>query len=1048
MTTFAEATQATTGLRDFQRDTVDWVFRRLYTDADWTRRFLIADEVGLGKTLVAKGIIARAVEDLRAAGKRAGVVYVCSNGAIAQQNIRRLALAGDNVSCVASRLTLLARDVRDLRGNEVTFVSFTPNTTFELGDSLGRADERALLHQLLSGEGELKRSGLRNLLQGNVGKENWDDLLLTTVAVDERIASRFLQSVRETLWGKLTEACLQFGRIRDSWPEELRAQRNAVTGCLRSALARASLAELDPDLIILDEFQRFKDLLHGESEAAQLAAELFRQPRARVLLLSATPYKMLTLWHDEADDHYSDFIETLRFLFNGDAAPLERVRQLLDNFRRLLLGASAASREELGEVRDELRRLLLQVMVRTERVGMTSALDAMLTERCVALVPNEGDLSGAVAVDSIAQDLRAGDTVEYWKSSPYPLTYLSGYELRRKLDSRMDRPDLDLASRVRMASGALLPCHKLSRYRRIDFANARLRELVKDTVERGMWRLLWLPPSLPYWALSHEYRDAATLTKALVFCGWNLAPDAIATLCSYEAERRVVDTAKQRDWSASTFHDKVKPPLRFQRRDEHLSGMSNFALLYPSPALAGVFDPLRAAVESGAPPAPKELLREIAATLRPRLDLLPESASRSVDVRWYWAAPALLDQESAETRAWADDPTGWERVLSGRKDDDSGDAAPQYLELWRRTRDGLERLGRKPADLDQVLARMVIASPAVCALRALHRVAPDLPFDDPRLLQAAATVADALRTLFNNPETVVLLRGRGNEAHYWRLVLQHAINGNLQAVLDEQCHVLVESLGVGELAPRERVEKIAEEIGRALGIRTALLKVDDIVVRDDAVTLKPYRIRCRFALRLGDLKDDDGKEIARADVVRAAFNSPFRPFVLATTSIGQEGLDFHTWCHAVVHWNLPTNPVDLEQREGRVHRYKGHAVRKNVARKLGLRTLADVWDRSGDPWAALFEEARRTRPRGSNDLVPYWIYETEGGATIERRIPMLAFSREVSRLERLRRGLALYRLAFGQPRQEDLLGHLDSMREVDAQWVSDCHISLQPPRLR
>ena len=150
MTTFAEATQATTGLRDFQRDTVDWVFSRLYTDADRTRRFLIADEVGLGKTLVAKGIIARAVERLRAERERAGVVYVCSNGAIAQQNIRRLALAGDNVSCVASRLTLLARDVHNLRGNDVNFVSFTPSTTFDLGDSLGRVDERALLHQLLS----------------------------------------------------------------------------------------------------------------------------------------------------------------------------------------------------------------------------------------------------------------------------------------------------------------------------------------------------------------------------------------------------------------------------------------------------------------------------------------------------------------------------------------------------------------------------------------------------------------------------------------------------------------------------------------------------------------------------------------------------------------------------------------------------------------------------------------------------------------------------------------------------------------------------------
>ena len=41
------------GLKDFQRQTVEYVFRRLYLDDDHVRRFLIADEVGLGKKLEA-----------------------------------------------------------------------------------------------------------------------------------------------------------------------------------------------------------------------------------------------------------------------------------------------------------------------------------------------------------------------------------------------------------------------------------------------------------------------------------------------------------------------------------------------------------------------------------------------------------------------------------------------------------------------------------------------------------------------------------------------------------------------------------------------------------------------------------------------------------------------------------------------------------------------------------------------------------------------------------------------------------------------------------
>jgi len=39
------------GLKDFQGRTVDYVFDRMYGDSKPARRFLIADEVGLGKTL-------------------------------------------------------------------------------------------------------------------------------------------------------------------------------------------------------------------------------------------------------------------------------------------------------------------------------------------------------------------------------------------------------------------------------------------------------------------------------------------------------------------------------------------------------------------------------------------------------------------------------------------------------------------------------------------------------------------------------------------------------------------------------------------------------------------------------------------------------------------------------------------------------------------------------------------------------------------------------------------------------------------------------------
>lgn len=182
----------------------------------------------------------------------------------------------------------------------------------------------------------------------------------------------------------------------------------------------------------------------------------------------------------------------------------------------------------------------------------------------------------------------------------------------------------------------------------------------------------------------------------------------------------------------------------------------------------------------------------------------------------------------------------------------------------------------------------------------------------------------------------------------------------------------------------------------------------------------------------------------RRSHVRTAFNSPFWPFVLATTSVGQEGLDFHLYCHAVVHWNLPANPVDLEQREGRVHRYKGHAVRKNLAENLGTEALGAG---AVDPWTWLFDEAVRRRPRDASDITPSWVY-ADGDARIQRITSILPLSRDASRLEALKRSLVSYRLAFGQPRQEELVAFIRDRFDDAAieRLKEELHIDLAPPR--
>ena len=70
-----------------------------------------------------------------------------------------------------------------------------------------------------------------------------------------------------------------------------------------------------------------------------------------------------------------------------------------------------------------------------------------------------------------------------------------------------------------------------------------------------------------------------------------------------------------------------------------------------------------------------------------------------------------------------------------------------------------------------------------------------------------------------------------------------------------------------------------------------------------------------------------------------------------------------------------------------------------------------------------------------------------GGAFIERHVPALPLSSDTERLASLRKSLAVYRMVFGQARQEELLAYLlDRVPEEDRhRLAADLRIDLSPP---
>ena len=1057
MTATAEPDALAT-LKGFQRDTVAYVLRRLYDDPDHGHRFLVADEVGMGKTLVARGVIDGAINRLQHDDSvdRIDIIYICSNADIARQNLAKLMPAKKGQS-LDTRITLLAKQVTDLAGadtrsghKKVNLVSFTPGTSFDHGHSAGQVKERALLYLMLKPvicEGDRAAGRFDSALQRMLARDvkswkthvAWADGRDGSDPPDPDITGAFQEAIRNSsLHREVTQLVDELvGRRRLTLAQrEIAAQ---LISKLRKALAQVSVNQLEPDLIILDEFQRFKHLLEepdpGEREISSLAHELFSYTGAKVLLLSATPYRLFTFAEERGisgDDHYVDFLEIVRFLACPDGAEVrDDVAKAFGTFRQALL-AGNGERDAMQRCADTLRRY----MCRTERPSIGEA-DMLLDHDAAVPSPTAQDMAGYAALRRIADEVDGAMSVEYWKSSPYFLNFMDGYQLSRRIQSYVEDHGVAAVPASARRSAQRINRTRVDRRLPIDPGNARLRALEHDIFDQDTWRLLWLPPSLPYHRGEGPYAglDKTQLTKRLIFSSWSAAPTAIASLVSHEASRRMLGPHV-------VGETQRRGRLNFES-DDRPGGMTALALLIPQPTLAELTDPrqLRRTFTGAEQPTLDELVGRAEEQLAGRIRRAGDRSSDLSPDTWYWAAPfELIDTPNV---ARFPELTDLEVDMADHGESSAGLHA--VLDRAQRVRNQPERLGSQPDDLHHWIALLGLASPGNTTWRALRRALHDSPgISAAGAFRAAAVIASGFRTLFNRPEAMALLdqEFRSDDTSYWQAVLQYCAAGNLQAVMDEYLHH-----ALGQVSPDddEKLLDLAHDIRDAIAFRVSTLRATDPFHPDS----RPITFNARFAVRYGNAKGTvakDEQSAARAEVVQRAFNSPFWPMVLASTSVGQEGVDFHWWCHSIVHWNVPPNPVDIEQREGRVHRFMGHAIRKNVATRYGDEVLTND---STDPWRDLFERAAADRdPDALNqlgDLMPWWVFP--GPSRIRRWTPSLPLSRDHDKARRLSELRGLYRLAFGQPRQEDLVNLL-AASDHGGSDLAGLRIDLRPPPTR
>ncbi len=997
--------------KPFQLRTADAALQALTTGS---RRFLLADEVGLGKTVVAREIIGRLAH--RRNSRPLRVFYFASGQAVAAQNARRLIPAdgqGEDVSCTlfdASRPSLIPmvpmEDISESEKHRVQLFRFTPETAVPIVQGRGRSgvvQERALLRVLVSRVLHWRfprGSGLRKAFQGGATTANFSKAVRVargrysdgSLLRGYQLVSHFRDAVRETF------------EVAAYEPLHLKLEAEASNprlfiGKLRLALTKATLRCLPPDLIVLDEFHRYRKrvfslpLASGQSGQITDADENFcsllpNDNKPALLLLSATPFHLTDSHASEhrAGDDAADFHRLVGFL-HGDGevgqSAYRKCQGLFAEFERELAAKNLDS-DSLRAARKKLEEELLRPRIaRMERSSFNFKREQAPDLHTLTELPSADDLDLFIRFSSGLKDKDRRTAIPYWRAVPYPQQLLGrGYLAWRRASRSKWRgmPGINEEDREKLLFRGSVP-------------NARFRDLMKVFPPEQL-AMPWLAPSRPWWPLSGAWQqkpgEPPPIEKGLLFSRFRALPPGLAGLLSFMVE----------DWAARKHGWRSHRKLS---RQSFLAPKSVVvvALFHPSAWLADRVNP--ACLEN---PSRKELIQNAMLSIKEGLPASVKFNRKSKRHRPVWKLMMMLEHESHECV-----PPGelWREAIGTQS---RGGRVGRALKRMEHAGASVERW-ISPVELED-LAWFGLTAPGIVMLRALKRHWADATAETN--MPAVVDLAwNGLRPYLDRPWFVARLARRRSGSY--TDALQHAsLDGNLEAVLDE--HFWLPD------ADNQSWVRTRKQRGRLAALRETLR------IRSAPVSIfvptghKPERritLSAHAALPLTDtpakLAASAGTQQLRADDLRQAFNTPFWPHVLCTTSVGQEGLDFHLWCRRVVHWDLCSDPIDIEQREGRVDRFKSLSVRRALAVELT----------KSNPSQILWKDIELAAEKHSDDpgLAPWWTFQ---GALIERIFLDLPSSEERLRRERLEHLRDLYRLVLGLPHQADVLRRLATVK--------------------
>lgn len=881
----------------------------------------------------------------------------------------------------ADRITLLYRKKFSQKG--LTLFAFTPGTSFNLTNTVGNVEERLYLAWLCKRIFGLGARQRRRIFAQSVLLENFvaryralsrdPELRLPPSEVYCALKKTWRQSQLPT-GERVANAIHRAGLTKMECAQ--------IVKRLRKQLAEAVMENLRPDLIVLDEFQRFRELIEadeGGNLKHPLASRLLL-PQTPTLLLSATPYEAWETsetsfrFAGEYIGHQDSLKETFAFLY-GDRRKADRLVAELADYGNRLLSLRDGEVESLIALKADIEARVKEVMSRTERnyFADRNEIEPHFLSDDGALLPSVSELREFF---SVAEHVHGRKVfLSYWKSGGYPLSYMRDYDVLRA-GWRKLRGSKELFTKLNGAP----PEH------------TKLKYVFNDVLrEHEAWKYLWVPPVRPYYKGAGIFAPTALaanpIKKGLVFSSWKFVPRFVAAELSAFGQRG----QKRR---------KIVHPLK--------ATTVTWARFYlPSRELAECVRHVDFAGTAS--------YDHLLALARKNITQLIESRGGKVIGR---GKPSPT-WDVLKTLEFGDRLTEWHEVVRTYKRKHSRSGARAGAPFAKKE---IAQLGADVTLLRDLsisrrtvneLATIALSSPSVSICRALMELVENTPIRHD-WMELARLCAYELRNYLNRPLVFRAItkacQGSKRRGGYADRVARYFVEGNFQAVIDE--YVFLINVGKGSRAFVEATRIL----------QTVFAPRRGRVVVPVFGKRRPRRISTDVVAAFGEgAVQGDSRE-----AVRTAFNSPFWPFLLVTTSVGQEGLDFHLYCKDIYHWNLPSNPVAFEQREGRINRYNNCMIRSNLVSTLGKLAITPgefIWEK----YFAVGEQCAHRNDRYSLGLSPHWIFTPAATGCAEpfrRHVLDLPCSGDRERYLALIRSLNLYRLALGQPDQKGFLEEL------------------------